>query len=148
MIQNNNNSIIDTTKTGRNMKMSTHQHEITVLPYAPDNDARAMNNFFAPSLESSLGSLSIEEHGMPGRERINSFDSFASSSSAFSLIPRRAGSFDSFDPSPPAFGLAPRPSIARKFQPKGVIVHPQTKGRPVVEFVLDEIPDQLMVPTL
>ena len=126
------------TKNGTRHMGSNH-HEITVLPYVPDNDVRIMDNFYADSLESSLYGLSIDDHSMPIRERFGSFDSFASSSSAFSLAPRTSKPSESR-------GFAPIPT--KKNLPKGVIVHPQTKGRPVVEFVFEDIPDQLMVPTL
>jgi len=116
-----------------------NRHEITILPYAPDTDVRVMDKFYAHSLESSLYSLSIEEHSMPSRERMNSFDSFASTSSTFSLAPRT-----SYPTESRRFGSMPE----KKTFPKGVIVHPPTKGRAVVEFVFDDIPDELMVPAL
>ena len=116
-----------------------NRHEITILPYAPDTDVRIMDSFYVNSFESSINSLSIEDHSMPGRERNNSFDSFASSSSAFSLAPRSSRLNDSRRFVPVA---------EKKTFPKGVIVHPPTKGRAVVEFVFDELPDELMVPAL
>ena len=106
------------------------------LRFSMDSDVRTFDNFHAQSLESSLYGLSIEDHGMPTRERFGSFDSFESSSSAFSLAPR------TFNPTK-SRSLPPT-----SHKTSGIIVHPQTKGRPVVEFVFDDIPDQLMVPSL
>mmetsp|Transcript_21983 Transcript_21983/g.54400 ORF Transcript_21983/g.54400 Transcript_21983/m.54400 type:complete len:141 (+) Transcript_21983:89-511(+) len=138
MIVPNTDSSSSKTQNGRRIT-DANRHEITILPYAPDTDVRIMDNFYAHSLESSLYSLSIEDHSMPSRERNNSFDSFASSSSAFSLAPRTSRPNDSRRFVPVA---------EKKAFPKGIIVHPPTKGRAVVEFVFDELPDELMVPVL
>lgn len=131
----------ESSSNAQNSRMPTdsNRHEITILPYAPDTDVRIMDNFYAHSLESSLYSLSVEEHSMPSRERNNSFDSFASSSSTFSLAPRTRRPNDSRRFVPVA---------EKKTFPKGVIVHPPTKGRAVVEFVFDELPDELTFPVL
>ena len=112
---------------------------VTVLPYAPDTDVRIMDNFYAHSLESSLYSLSVEDHSIPrSRDRINSFDSSSSSNSTFSLAPRTSYASESRRP-----GLV----LERKAS-KGVIVHPPSNGRAVVEFVFDNIPDELKFPNL
>lgn len=127
------------------MQRSTHKSaskngrrltERSKLRYSMDSDVRTIDNFHTQSLESSLYGLSIEDHGMPTRERFGSLDSFESSSSAFSLAPR------TFNPTK-SRSLPPT-----SHKTSGIILHPQTKGRPVVEFVFDDIPDQLMVPTL
>ena len=124
----------------RIMESSNHS-ETTVLQYAPDNDVRSMDNFYAQSMETSMYVLSIDDHCMmPSRDRFGSFDSFASASSAFSLAPRTS------NPGSESRGFSP--ISEKKSPPKGIIVHPQSKGRPVLELVLDDIPDQLMVPTL
>ncbi len=133
--KDSSNSVAQTTRSNT----EANRHEITILPYAPDSDVRAMDNFYAYSLDSSLYTLSIEEHSIPSRERMNSFDSFASNSSTFSLAPRT-----SYPSESRRFGTMPE----KKSFPKGVIVHPPTKGRAVVEFVFDDIPNELMVPAL
>jgi hypothetical protein len=130
MIQQNNRN--SDTKNGSRPMESTYHQEINILPYAHDNDARSMDNFFAESLNSSLDLLSMQDHSMPGRERLNSFDSFASSSSAFRLVPRESR----------------RIATMSKKKNYGVIMHPPMNGRPVVEFVIGDIPDHLLVPTL
>ena len=137
---------------------------VTVISYAPDNDSRIIDNITHNSLESSLNSLTIHDHGMPETSRIEPVGSFASSSSAFTSFRRRIDSADSFASASSAFSLVPRTSdpsqpsrnIASIFRkndhPRGIIVHPQRKGRPVVEFRFDynddDIPDCLLVPIL
>ena len=133
---NNNNNNCDT-KKGSRMMESTYPYEINILPYSNYNDARIMDNFFSESLESSLNFLPIEDHDMPGRERLNSFDSFASASSAFNLVPRTSATIESR-----------RIATMSKKKNNGVVVHPPIDGRPVVEFVIGDIPDSLMLPTL
>lgn len=140
MIPRNNNDSSDNLNNGAGRTSGRRHNEIAVLPYAPENDVRFMDNFLIQSLESSLQSLSIENHSMPVRERIESSDSFDSASSCSSSL-----------------SLAPRtttPRLPRRLIPKkkpnyskAIIMHPQTTGRPIVEFNFGaEIPEQLLFP--
>ena len=148
----------------QNNMESAHQNEITLISYAPDNDTRTIENSLQRSLESSLNSLTIHDHGMPQEPWIESVDSFASSSSAFASFRRRIDSVESFTSTSSAFSLVPRTfdpldssrnsaSIFRKNNhSRCIVVHPQTTGRPIVELSFDpnndEIPDHLLVPIL
>jgi len=117
---------------------STSYHETTNLRYAPEKDARKVDGI----IEYSISSLSIHDHGMPDRlhiKSVSSFDPLDSFATAFSLAPRTS--------SPTEFRTF-SPSMTKIHHPKGIVLHPQVQGRPVVAFDLELIPDQLKIPML
>mmetsp|Transcript_13855 Transcript_13855/g.32302 ORF Transcript_13855/g.32302 Transcript_13855/m.32302 type:complete len:160 (-) Transcript_13855:145-624(-) len=145
----------------RNNTESLHQNRVVAIS---DNGTVIIEKTIQNSLESSLNPLVTHDHDMLERPKIDSVSSFGSSSSAFTSFRRRIDSVESFASASSAFSLVPKTSHASQLfrhstsifrkneHPKGIILHPQTQGRPIVEFKFDfndeEIPDYLLVPIL
>jgi len=129
------------------LKQNDCNHGVVLLPLLPIVGVSTIETYSVHSVESSLHGLTIRDDSpesipnkmfvpIGSRNRFDSFDSISSSASSFSLRPRPST-------------LAIRGTSSSK--KKGVIVHPQTAGRPVVEFSFgasdcDKIPDHLLVP--